>query len=89
MWATRLRVARWWLGQASPIARVDRALQIREGPGGAVHPLRAVPLDLVAEAVFREAGSAVCPDRAFDAALDRVCRRYAPPRISHSDVVSV
>lgn len=64
-------------------ARVQAALcRLEATKGGAVHPIRAVPIDMIADAVVRQAGGADVSDAAFDGAVLAVCYRYDPPRPS-------
>lgn len=50
-----------------------------------VHPIRSIPMDMIAEAVFKEAGIELpcplfVPDAVIINALRAVCYRYDPPR---------
>lgn len=64
------------------VAAIDAALARWEAEG-AVHPIRTVPLDLVAAAVDHEQTQSGAD---LDRALAAVCRRYDGPRITHGDV---
>lgn len=78
------------------IEPVEKALQVMESEkGGAVHPIRSIPLDMVAASVYREAGinwniqaAIMLLDSIFLDALRAVCYRYDPPR-EHPEMVQM
>lgn len=63
------------------VARVDAALaELEATKGGAVHPIRSIPLDMIADVVVREAGQHPT-DEELRGVLGGILRRFDPPRI--------
>lgn len=68
------------------VEEVDRALQaVEAGRGGAAHPIRRVPFDLVAESVQNEMRATGAPTHV---ALGAVLARYQPPSVHVDESVS-
>lgn len=60
--------------------RVDAAIvEIETTKGGAVHPIRSIPIDMIADVIAREVGNDP-PDADFRASLAGVLVRFDPPR---------
>lgn len=71
-------------------AWVDAQITAMEAAKGASCPLRSIPIDLIADAVEREAAGGEL-GAALDRLVERYCRGYLPPRldlIDHSDIYS-
>lgn len=69
---------------------VEAQLTALEAAKGAACPLRSIPIDLVADAVVREAGEGEV-NAALERVVERYCRGYLPPRldlIDRSDIYS-
>lgn len=68
------------------VEEVDRALQaVEAGRGGAAHPIRIVPIDLVAASVGRQIAET---GFSISGALTAVLHRYDPPTAHVDESVS-